>query len=114
VEDDQRVRAFSTEALRELGYTVVEASSGAEAVGLIHAGLQPTLLFTDVVMPGMTGRELADAASTIIPGLKILYTTGYTRNAVVHNGVLDKETHLLQKPFSLDQLAEKIRKVIDT
>jgi PAS domain S-box-containing protein len=114
VEDDQRVRAFSTEALRELGYTVMEASSGAEALGLLHAGLQPTLLFTDVVMPGMTGRELADAASTIIPGLKILYTTGYTRNAVVNNGVLDKETHLLQKPFSLDQLAEKIRKVLDT
>lgn len=114
VEDDQRVRAFSTEALRELGYTVLEASSGAEAVSLIHAGLRPTLLFTDVVMPGMTGRELADAASTLIPGLKILYTTGYTRNAVVHNGVLDKETYLLQKPFSLDQLAEKIRIVLDT
>jgi CheY-like chemotaxis protein len=114
VEDDQRVRAFSTEALRDLGYTVLEASSGAEAIDLIHAGLRPTLLFTDVVMPGMTGRELADAASTLIPGLKILYTTGYTRNSVVHNGVLEKETHLLQKPFSQDQLAEKIRKVLDT
>ncbi len=113
VEDDQRVRAFSTEALRELGYTVVEASSGAKALTLINAGLIPNLLFTDVVMPGMTGRELADAASKLIAGLKILYTTGYTRNAVVHNGVLDKETQLLQKPFSLDQLGEKVRQVLD-
>ncbi|WP_245448273.1 PAS domain-containing protein [Neorhizobium sp. T6_25] len=113
VEDDQRVRAFSTEALRELGYTVSEASSGAEALQMIRGGLKPNLLFTDVVMPGMNGRELAEAALGLIPSLKILYTTGYTRNAVVHNGVLDNETHILQKPFSLDQLAEKIRRVLD-
>jgi len=113
VEDDQRVRVFSTEALRELGYTVVEAASGEQALTLIRAGLKPTLLFTDVVMPGMTGRELADAAKVLMPELNILYTTGYTRNAVVHNGVLEGGTHLLQKPFSLDQLADKIRKVLD-
>jgi PAS domain S-box-containing protein len=113
VEDDERVRTFSTEALRELGYSVIEAGSGPQAMALINAGLKPDLLFTDVVMPGMTGRELADAALSLISGLKVLYTTGYTRNAVVHNGVLDNGTHLLQKPFSLDQLAEKIRKVLD-
>ncbi len=113
VEDDQRVRAFSTEALRELGYTVVEAGSGAQALALVNAGLKPDLLFTDIVMPGMTGRELADAVKGLFPTLKVLYTTGYTRNAVVHNGVLGKETQLLQKPFSLDQLGEKVRRVLD-
>ncbi|WP_198935169.1 hybrid sensor histidine kinase/response regulator [Pararhizobium arenae] len=113
VEDDARVRHFSTESLRELGYAVAEAASGPAALALLDAGLKPTLLFTDVVMPGMSGRELADLAASKIANLKILYTTGYTRNAVVHNGILDPGTHLLQKPFSLDQLAEKIRQVID-
>lgn len=113
VEDDDRVRAFSTEALRELGYTVTEARSGQDALNLLNDGLRPDLLFTDVVMPGMSGRGLATAVKHLIPAIKVLYTTGYTRNAVVHNGVLDSGTHLLQKPFSLDQLAEKVRKAID-
>jgi PAS domain S-box-containing protein len=113
VEDDERVRTFSTEALRELGYTVAEAANGPAALALLDAGLKPTLLFTDVVMPQMSGRELAEIAASKVANLKVLYTTGYTRNAVVHNGILDPGTHLLQKPFSLDQLAEKIRHVLD-
>jgi CheY-like chemotaxis protein len=64
-------------------------------------------------MPEMTGRELATLASEKLGELKVLYTTGYTRNAVVHNGILNAGTHLLQKPFSLEQLAEKVRRVID-
>ncbi|MET0250537.1 MAG: response regulator, partial [Sphingobium sp.] len=72
-----------------------------------------TLLFTDIVMPGMTGRELADAAAEILPNLKIVFTTGYTRNAVVHNGVLDPGTNFLPKPFGIDQLAAKIAEVLD-
>lgn len=113
VEDDERVRNFSVEALRELGYTVAEAASGAAALALLGEGLKPALLFTDIVMPEMTGRELATLASKKLGELKVLYTTGYTRNAVVHNGILDAGTHLLQKPFSLEQLAEKVRRVID-
>lgn len=113
VEDDERVRRFSTEALRDLGYEVLEAGNGQEALAIIDGGAPITLLFTDIVMPGMTGRQLADLALARRPGLKVLYTTGYTRNAVVHNGVLDPGTQLLQKPFTLDLLAAKVRAVID-
>ncbi|WP_106638839.1 PAS domain-containing protein [Allosphingosinicella vermicomposti] len=113
VEDEERVRNYSIEALRELGYTVVHAPSGPDALRLIDAGQGATLLFTDVVMPEMTGRQLADEAVKRIPGLKVLYTTGYTRNAVVHNGVLDPGTNFLPKPFGIDQLAAKVRSVLD-
>jgi len=89
VEDDERVRKVSVESLRELGYTVIHASSGAEALQILEQEPRIDLLFTDIVMPGMTGRVLADTASERLVGLKVLYTTGYTRNAVVHNGVLD-------------------------
>jgi CheY-like chemotaxis protein len=70
------------------------------------------LLLTDVVMPGMSGRQLADVARTNQPGLKVLYTTGYTQNAIVHNGVLDRDAELISKPFTVDQLARKVRKVL--
>ncbi|TGW07208.1 response regulator, partial [Mesorhizobium sp. M2D.F.Ca.ET.145.01.1.1] len=76
-------------------------------------GTVPSLLFTDVVMPEMSGRELADRVKVVQPSLKVLYTTGYTRNAIVHNGTLDFGTELLTKPYTIDELAEKIRKVID-
>ncbi len=72
------------------------------------------LLFTDIVMPEMNGRELSDRALTLRPALKVLFTSGYTRNAVVHNGVLDPGTAFLQKPFTVDQLALKIRTVLDS
>ncbi len=113
VEDDERMRACSVESLRELGYAVVDAGSGAEALRLVEAGGLFSLLFTDIVMPEMTGRDLADRIHAMSPGLKVLYTTGYTRNAVVHNGVLDAGTHLLPKPFGIAQLAEKVRSVLD-
>ncbi|MBX3581287.1 MAG: PAS domain-containing protein [Rhizobiaceae bacterium] len=113
VEDDERVRAFSTESLRELGYRVLEASSGAAALEMLEGG-EAALLFTDVVMPGMSGPELAKQALEKIPTLKVLFTTGYTQNAIVHNGVLDAGTQLLQKPFSIEQLAAKVRSVLDS
>jgi CheY-like chemotaxis protein len=72
-----------------------------------------TLLFTDVVMPGMTGRNLADKAVQLYPSLKVLFSTGYTRNAIVHNGVVDAGTNFLQKPYSLNDLARKVRGVLD-
>ncbi|WP_261295306.1 ATP-binding protein [Sphingomonas hylomeconis] len=113
VEDEERVRNNSVEALRELGYTVLHAASGAEALAIIEAGQDVTLLFTDVVMPGMTGRQLADRAAPLLPKMKIVFTTGYTRNAVVHNGILDPGTNFLPKPFGIDQLAAKIAEVLD-
>ena len=113
VEDEDRVRAVSAEALRELGYTVVEASGPNEAIDMIDAGQPLSLLFTDVVMPEMSGRQLVDILRKKYPRLKVLYTTGYTRNAIVHNGILDPGTQLLSKPFSLEELAEKVRAILD-
>lgn len=113
VEDEDRVRAVSAEALRDLGYTVLEMSGPLEALKMFDAGRKVSLLFTDVVMPEMSGRELADRARALQPDLKVLYTTGYTRNAIVHNGILDPGTNLLTKPFSIDELALKARKLLD-
>ncbi len=113
VEDDDRVRANSVEALRELGYRPVAAANGAEALALLGQHAEIALVFTDVVMPEMTGRQLVDRALAIRPDVKVLYTTGYTRNAIVHNGVLDSGTQFLQKPYSIQQLARKVRAVLD-
>ena len=113
VEDEQRVRHFSVDALREFGYGVISASSGREALKLLAEHPNIVLLFTDVVMPEMDGRKLADQALALRPDLRILYTTGYTRNAVVHNGTLDPGVAFLAKPFTIAQLARKIREVLD-
>ncbi len=113
VEDEDRVREMGAEALRSLGYGVHHAASADEALRLLELLPQPTLLFTDIVMPGKTGRELADEAVRRWPDLKILYTTGYTRNAVIHNGMIDEGVALLGKPFTIDQLARKVRAVLD-
>ena len=113
VEDDDRVRSFATEALRELGYDVLQANDGVSALAMLEAHIGVALLFTDVVMPGMTGRQLADQAVAAYPDLKVLYSTGYTRNAIVHNGTVDAGTNFLQKPYSLTDLARKVRGVLD-
>ena len=113
VEDEQRVRHFSVDALRELGYTAISAGDGREALQLLAENPSIGLLFTDVVMPEMNGRRLADEARALKPALKVLYTTGYTRNAVVHNGMLDAGVAFLPKPFTIEQLARKVREVID-
>jgi hypothetical protein len=113
VEDDERVRAVSVEALRELGYGVLEASHPSQALRMLDEGREVAMLFTDVVMPDMSGRQLADRVRAKRPNLKVLYTTGYTRNAIVHNGMLDPGTNLLTKPFSIEELATKIRKTLD-
>jgi signal transduction histidine kinase/ActR/RegA family two-component response regulator len=113
VEDEQRVRHFSVDALRELGYVVISAANGADALKALADQPRISMLFTDIVMPEMNGRQLADAALRICPDLKILFTTGYTRNAVVHNGVLDAGVAFLPKPFGVAQLAIKVREVLD-
>jgi signal transduction histidine kinase/CheY-like chemotaxis protein len=113
VEDEPRVRHFAIDALRELGYTALSASSGAEALEMLRGQPSVSLLFTDIVMPEMNGRRLADEARELQPGLHVLYTTGYTRNAVVHNGMLDAGVAFLPKPFTIAQLARKVREVLD-
>ncbi len=113
VEDDEQVRAMSVGMLRDLGYEVLEAGNGAEALAMLETHGSVALMFTDVVMPGLTGRALADEARTRHPGLRVLYTTGYTRNSIVHNGVVDHDVALIQKPFSVGDLARKIRLMLD-
>jgi nitrogen-specific signal transduction histidine kinase/CheY-like chemotaxis protein len=113
VEDDDRVRLLSVASLRELGYTVLHARSGNTALDVLELNPGISLLFTDIVMPDMSGRALADEALRRFPTLKVLYTTGYTQNAIVHNGVVDADARLLLKPYSLVDLARKIRATLD-
>ncbi len=113
VEDEDRVRVLAAETLRDLGYTVVHADSGPAALKMMDDGQEVDLLFTDIVMPDMTGRQLGEQALRRRPGLKVIYTTGYTRNAVVHNGVIDPGTNFLPKPFSIERLATLVRSVMD-
>ncbi|CAN5347488.1 hypothetical protein BH11PSE2_BH11PSE2_10530 [soil metagenome] len=113
VEDEPAVRQFSVDALSELGYRVIEAEGAAAALRLLDAHPDVALLFTDIVMPDVNGRKLADEARRRRPDLKILFTTGYTRNAIVHNGVLDPGVDLISKPFVLEELSAKIRDVLD-
>jgi signal transduction histidine kinase len=113
VEDDERVRVGTVDALRELGYAVVHAGSAAEALKKLDEHPKVALLFTDIVMPVMNGRKLAEEALARRPGLKVLFTTGFTKNAVVHNGMLDPGVNFIAKPFTLDQLAAKLREVLD-
>ncbi|WP_454883237.1 CHASE3 domain-containing protein [Sphingomonas oryzagri] len=114
VEDEERVRHVSVDALRELGYTVIQASDGTQALEQLSVQPHVDLLFTDIVMPGMTGRELAEKAVKARPDLRILYTTGYTRNAIVHNGIVDYGVSFLSKPFSIEALARKVREILDS
>jgi CheY-like chemotaxis protein len=113
VEDEDQVRRMSVDALQELGYEVLEAGGGEEALAHVRARDDIRLLFTDVVMPDINGRQLADKARLLRPELPVLYTTGYTRNAVVHNGVVDSDVFFIPKPFTIEQLARKLRAVLD-
>jgi CheY-like chemotaxis protein len=113
-EDDEDVRAYSAEVLRELGYQVLEAADGPSALALMNADAPIDLLFTDVVLPGgLSGADLARQAAELKPGLKILFTTGYARNAIVHHGRLDPGVELLTKPFSYSDLAARVRDILD-
>jgi PAS domain S-box-containing protein len=114
VEDDDDVRAYTVECLRELGYRVLEAHDGASGLRLIERQAEPIdLLFTDVVMPYMTGRELAEKARAVQPGVKVLYTSGYTRDAIIHGGRLDPGVDMIAKPFTYHALGQQVRDVLD-
>ncbi|UWU73244.1 CHASE3 domain-containing protein [Bradyrhizobium huanghuaihaiense] len=114
VEDDSLVRNFVTAQLQSLGYKTVAAPDSRAALELIEGGQAFDLLFTDVVIPGgISGRELAEKVAKLRPGLKVLYTSGYTDNAIVHHGKLDDGVLLLTKPYRRNQLAEMIRKALN-
>jgi two-component system cell cycle sensor histidine kinase/response regulator CckA len=115
VEDDPALREMAAELLGRLGYTVLTASDGLEALNVTnqHATGHIDLLFTDVVMPHMSGKELADRVRALYPHTRILFTSAYTENAIVHQGVLNPGILLLQKPFTPSALAHKVREVLD-
>lgn len=114
VEDDEPLRAYTAEVLSDLGYRVLQARNAATAFDVLAREQAIDLLFTDVVIPGgMNGRQLAEEAVRRKAGLKVLFTTGYTRNAIVHHGRLDAGVNLLGKPYSPNDLANKIRSVLD-
>ncbi|BAI95435.1 hybrid sensor histidine kinase/response regulator [Sphingobium sp. TA15] len=114
-EDDDKVRAYTVDVLKELGYRVIEANDGAAALRALDAASQSIdLLFTDVILPGgMTGADIAQQARAQQPGLKVLFATGYARNAIIHHGRLDPGVELLTKPFTYAELATKVRDMLD-
>ena len=113
VEDNDLVRAYAEEQLQSLGYRVLVARTSAEALALAEKDASIDLLFTDIIMPGgMNGRKLAEAIRQVRPAIRVLYTSGYTENAIIHHGRLDPGVHLLNKPYSRADLAAKLRVVL--
>jgi signal transduction histidine kinase/CheY-like chemotaxis protein len=114
VEDNANVREYAVSVLEDLGYRVIEAADVDGALKAIEDAPPIDLLFTDVVLPGKeSGRDLANILKQRFPGLPVLFTTGYTRNAIVHNGRLDAKVHLLNKPYTQQELARKLRELLD-
>jgi CheY-like chemotaxis protein len=114
VEDDPDVRSFTIELLQELGYQTIDAPDGAAALRLLETRGDVRMLFTDVGLPhGMNGRQLANEAQRRRTGLKVLFTSGYARNAIVHHGRLDPGVELITKPFTYSGLGVKIRRILD-
>jgi CheY-like chemotaxis protein len=114
VEDDPQVRFFSAAALTQFGYRVLEAADPNTALSILATEPKVDLLFTDVGLPGMNGRILADRAKSIAPQIKVVFTTAYAQNAVVHHGLLDAGVNLLPKPFTIERLARMCRTVLDS
>ncbi|WP_416398854.1 response regulator [Allohahella sp. A8] len=113
VEDDPAVQASVVETLMQLGYSVLKADEGQSALTVLQSGVDIDLLFTDVVMPGpIKSPELAKRAKSLIPNIGVLFTSGYTQNAIVHGGLLDPGVELISKPYSREDLARKIRHVL--
>ena len=114
VEDETAVRNLATRVLHSAGYTVVTASNATEALSLLdrHEGTVD-LMLTDLVMPGMSGRELAERLADIRPGIKVLYTSGYTDDTVLRHGVIDNSAQFIGKPYTVTELTRKVRELLD-
>ena len=112
-EDEAAVRRLARSVLEMYGYNVLEAASGAEAIELLKQTAHIALLITDVVMPQMSGKELAATAGTVSPKIRVLYLSGYAENAIVHHGVLEEGVSFLAKPFTREGLARKVREALD-
>jgi PAS domain S-box-containing protein len=115
VEDEPLVRGLAARVLRKQGYHLLGASNGSEALRIAEkrVGEEIHLILTDVVMPGMIGRELAERLHSLFPKMKVLYMSGYTNSAIVHHGLLEEGMNYIQKPFTLEGLAGKVREVLD-
>lgn len=112
VEDDPSVRLIVLEVLEELGYVSIEATDARHAVPILQSGRRIDLLISDVGLPGMNGRQLAEVARETHPDLKVLFITGYAQNAAVRGGFLDHGMDMMTKPFAIDALATKIRQML--
>ena len=112
VEDDKLVRDYVLTQLHSLGYVTLDAANATEALAIVHAGQPFDLLFTDVIMPGLNGRQLANEIMKVKPGLKMLFTSGYTENAIIHHGRLDEGVLLLAKPYRKSDMAIMIRRAL--
>ena len=113
VEDDDTVRALVVEVLGELGYATWEAPDGLAGLRIVQSDARIDLLVTDVGLPGLNGRQLADQARATRPGLKVLFMTGYAENAAFGSGHLEPGMQMITKPFAVDGLANKIRSIIE-
>ena len=115
VEDEPALRQLAKRLLESAGYTVIAAANGEDALAALAHHDEPVhLLLTDVVMPGMNGRNLAEQVSAGHPETKVLYSSGYAGEAIVHHGVLAAGTHFLAKPYSVATLTHKVREVLDS
>ena len=114
VEDDEPVRRLVHAVLQNCGYRLLDAANGVEALSTCEQSEEPIhLLVTDIVMPGMSGRELANHLAALRPEIKVLFMSGYADEAIVHHGMPDADTTFIQKPFAPDALARKVRDVLD-
>jgi DNA-binding NtrC family response regulator len=112
VEDENAVRRLTASALANLGYDIIEAPSGPIALTLATERKRIHLLVTDVIMPEMNGRRVFEEMQAIHPGIKVLYVSGYSAEAIAHHGILDEGVQLLQKPFTMQSLAQNVRDVL--
>ncbi|MCX5772525.1 MAG: response regulator, partial [Candidatus Hydrogenedentes bacterium] len=112
VEDDTAVRELAHRLLTDLGYDVIEAERGPMAVSLAAKHNVINLLVTDVIMPEMSGKQVYEQVAALHPGIKVIYMSGYTADVIAHRGILDDGVHLLQKPFTLQNLAQKVNEVL--